>query len=202
MNILTLKLKNKNNTNIFVAETEKGQFDLHSEIIVKNNIKTGQVDEEIFFKAVLDSNILIATEKAMKYISTKLKTQQQIKDYLYKQGYNSTVVNPVLEKLNEYNLINDYQFAKSYIASNKNFSSNKLKQKLIGFGVKADIFDELLTEFNDIPTCKKTTEKFLKNKQIDEKTIQKLVRNLQSKGYNYETIKSVLNELKLSNFEN
>ena len=86
MIIKSIKLKNKNNTNIFVAETENGQFDLHSEIIVKNNIKLGQIDEDIFFKAVLESNILIATERAMKYISTKLKTQHQIKDYLYKQA--------------------------------------------------------------------------------------------------------------------
>ena len=202
MEILTNKLKNKNNTNIFVASTEKGQFDLHSEIIVKNNIKAGQIDEDLFFKAVLESNILIATERAMKYISTKLKTQHQIKDYLYKQGYNSNVVNPVLAKLNEYHLVDDLQFAKSYIASNKNFSNSKLKQKLIGFGVKTDILDELLADLDDAPTCQKAAQKFLKNKQIDEKTIQKLIRHLQSKGFNYETIKSVLNELKLNDFEN
>ena len=202
MKILTLKLKNKNNTNIFVASTEKGQFDLHSEIIVKNNIKAGQIDVDVFFKAVLESNILIATERAMKYISTKLKTQHQIKDYLYKQGYNSSVVNPVLAKLNEYHLVDDLQFAKSYISSNKNFSNNKLKQKLIGFGVKTDILDELLADLDDAPTCQKAVQKFLKNKQKDEKTIQKLIRHLQSKGFSYETIKSVLNELKLNDFEN
>ena len=112
------------------------------------------------------------------------------------------MVNPVLAKLNEYHLVDDLQFAKSYISSNKNFSNNKLKQKLIGFGVKTDILDELLADLNDAPTCQKAAQKFLKNKLIDEKTIQKLVRHLQSKGFSYETIKSVLNALKLDDFEN
>ncbi len=197
MIIKSIKLKNKNNSNIFVAETENGQFNLHSEIIVKNNIKVGQIDEDKFFKAVLESNILIATERAMKYISTKLKTEHQIKDYLYKQGYNSQVVNPVVQKLNDYNLINDFQFAKSYMVSNKNFSANKLKQKLISFGVKQSVIDEILYEVDDFPACQKSARKFLKNKPLDAATIQKLTRHLLSQGYLFDTIKTVLRTLQI-----
>ncbi len=197
MEIKSLSLKNKNNANIFLALTSKGEFSLHSEAIVKNGIKVGEVDDAVFDSALMQSNILIATERAMKYISTKLKTEHQIKDYLYKQGYNSQVVNPVVQKLNDYNLINDFQFAKSYMVSNKNFSANKLKQKLISFGVKQGAIDEILYEVDDFPACQKSAQKFLKNKPLDAATIQKLTRHLLSQGYSFDTIKTVLHTLQI-----
>lgn len=197
MEIKSIKLKSKNNTNIFVAETDGGFFDLHSEVIVKLGIKTGVVADDVFKTAVLNSQILIATEKAMKYIASKLKTQQQVKDYIYKQGYHADVVNPVVAKLDEYKLLNDAQFVKSYIASNKNFSANKLKQKLLAFGVKSALVEEFLPEVNDFSSCKSHAQKFLKNKPQDAATYQKLVRHLLNKGYGFETIKAVLNQLKL-----
>lgn len=199
MEIKTIKLKNKNNTNIFLADTDRGVFELHSEIIVKHNLKTGEFSDDLFFVAVNESDILIATEKSMKYISSKLKTEKQIKDYLYKQNYHANVVNPVIEKLKEYNLINDQHFAKSYINSNKNYSANKLKQKLSAFGIKLDTLDDVFadTDVDDLSSCKTHAQKFLKNKVQDKSSYEKLVRHLLSKGYNYDTIKSTLNFLKL-----
>ncbi len=197
MEIKALKLKNKNNPNVFVVLTDCGEFELHSEPIVKHAIKKGEVADDVFNLAVAESSALIATEKATKYLANKLKTEQQIKDYLYKQGYHKSTVEAVLNKLKEYGLINDAYFAKSYIASNKNFSTNKLKQKLISFGVKQDVLSEFLLDVDDYPSCKIHAQKFLKNKEINKQTIEKLTRNLASKGYNFETIKRVFNDIKL-----
>lgn len=196
MEIKSIKLKNKNNTNVFLVLTDCGEFEFHSEAIVKHSIKKGEVADDVFQLALQESSALIATEKATKYLASKLKTEQQIKDYLYKQGNHKSTVEAVLNKLKEYGLINDEYFAKSYISSNKNFSTNKLKQKLIGFGVKQDVLAELLCEINDYPTCKTHAQKFLKNKEINNQTLEKLTRHLASKGYNFDTIKSVLNDLK------
>ena len=82
MEIKSFKLKNKNNTNIFLVLTDCGEFELHSEAIVKHNIKKGEVADEVFQAALAESSALIATEKATKYLASKLKTEQQIKDYL------------------------------------------------------------------------------------------------------------------------
>ncbi len=194
MKINSIKLKNKNNTNVFVVNTDGGSFELHSESIVKHSIKKGEVEDEIFSSAVAESSILIALEKVTKYLSSKLKTEQQIKDYLYKQGYHKQTVNAVIDKLKEYCIINDENFAKSYINSNPNYSTNKLKQKLISFGVKANIIDEVLLNKDDGEICLKQAQKFLKNKNLAE-VKDKLIRHLSGKGYNYETIKSTLNKL-------
>lgn len=200
MLIKSIKLNNKRNTNIFSVLTDGGEYLLHSDIIVKFCLSLGEVENEKFFLALNESDTLIASEKVMKYISNKLKTEQQIKDYLYKNGYHKQTVNAVIEKLKNYGLIDDEKFASSYIRSNPNYSKNKLKLKLISFGVKSNILDAILSDFDDGQNCLKDAQKFLKNKEQNSKTQEKLYRHLASKGYAFETIKSAMNKLNLGEF--
>ena len=98
MEIIGLKLKNKRNANIFICSTDVGEFELHSDVIVKSSIKTGCFEEQKFMQAVQESSEIIAFNVATKYISSKLKTEQQIKDYLYKKEYHKQTVDAVIEK--------------------------------------------------------------------------------------------------------
>lgn len=197
MFIQTIKLK-KNKANQFTVTTPAGEFDFYGDVIVKNGIKTGEVADNVFYLSLDESAVLIAIEKATTYLSGRLKTEKQVKDYLYKQGYKSTVVKTVLNKLKDYNLVDDSVYAESYIRSNPNYSKNKLKQKLAGFGVKSDLADSLTQELTDETSCLKNAQKYLKNKTIDRVTIEKLTRRLLGMGYNWDTIKSTLNQLKFN----
>lgn len=196
MKIITLKLKSKNNANVFTCLTDAGEFDLHSDIIVKSGIKIGEFPDEKFYNSVQESSEIIAFNLATKYISCKLKTEQQIKDYLYKKEYHKQTVDAVIEKLKEYQIIDDKNYAETYIKSNPNFSKNKLKQKLFLSGIKSQTVDESLTDIDDETSCRKNAEKYLKNKIVDKVTIEKLIRRLQGMGYTWTSIKSTLNYLK------
>ncbi|MBO5947900.1 RecX family transcriptional regulator [bacterium] len=196
MEILNLKLKSKNNANVFICSTDVGEFELHSDIIVKSGIKVGNFEDEKFYSAVQESSKIIAFNVATKYISSKLKTEQQIKDYLYKKEYHKHTVDAVIEKLKEYKIIDDKNYAETYARSNPNFSKNKLKQKLFASGVKSQIVEDSLIEVDDFSSCKKNAEKYLRNKMIDKQTIDKMIRRLQSMGYTWDTIKSTLNAIK------
>ena len=196
MEILSLKLKSKNNANVFICSTSLGGYELHSDVIVKSGIKVGDFDDDNFFSAVQQSSEIIAFNVATKYISSKLKTEQQIKDYLYKKDYYKQTVEKVIEKLKEYKIIDDKNYAETYARSNPNFSKNKLKQKLFMSGVKSNIVEDSLDFVDDLSSCKKNAEKYLRNKIVDKQTIEKLIRRLQGMGYAWDTIKSTLNHLK------
>ena len=60
----------------------------------------------------------------------------------------------------------------------------------------ADVVEKVLCEHEDFDGCLISARKFLKNKPQDKSTYEKLMRRLIGQGYNYETIKSVLNQLK------
>lgn len=196
MEILSLKLKSKTNPNVFICSTDSGDHELHSDVIVKCGIKVGVFEDEKFYLAVEESGEIIAFNLATKYISSKLKTERQIKDYLYRKEFHKSTVDVVVEKLKEYKIIDDQTYAESYAKSNPNFSKNKLKQKLFMSGVKSQIVDDSLSEVDDLTSCKKNAEKYLRNKTVDKQTIEKLIRRLQGMGYTWETIKSTLNFFK------
>lgn len=197
MEILSLKIKSKRNSNVFVANTDEGEFLLHSEIIVKNSLGVGQIDRDKFFSSVEESEYQIALAVALKYIGSLVKTEKQIKDNLAKKGYNYDIISRVVDKLKEYKVVDDKTYADMYIKSNPKYSKNKLKQKLYSFGVKAKDSDELLESVDDETSCMANAVKFMKNKTYDKATIDKLIRRLAGMGYNWDTIHSTLNKLKV-----
>ena len=192
MKILSLKLKSKKDANVFVASTDIGEYDLFSEIIVKYSLGNGEIDDETFKKTVKESMEKIAFNTAVKYASSKLKTEKQIRDYLYKKEFKKATILPVIEKLKEYGVIDDKIYMESYIKSNPNFSKNKLKQKLIMSGISKDLIDEKLNDLEDEDSCLTNAKKFLKNKIMDKKTREKLIRRLTYLGYSWDSINSVL----------
>ena len=195
MKILSLKLKSKKDANVFVASTDIGEYDLFSEIIVKYSLGNGEIDDETFKRAVKESMEKIAFNVAVKYASNKLKTEKQIRDYLYKKEFKKATILPVIEKLKEYGVIDDKIYMESYIKSNPNFSKNKLKQKLIMSGISKDLIDEKLNDLEDEDSCLTNANKFLKNKIMDQKTREKLIRRLTYLGYSWDSINSVLKTL-------
>lgn len=195
MKILSLKLKSKKDANVFVASTDIGEYDLFSEIIVKYSLGNGEIDDETFKKTVKESMEKIAFNVAVKYASNKLKTEKQIRDYLYKKEFKKATILPVIEKLKEYGVIDDKIYMESYIKSNPNFSKNKLKQKLIMSGISKDLIDEKLNDLEDEDSCLTNAKKFLKNKIMDQKTREKLIRRLTYLGYSWDSINSVLKTL-------
>lgn len=195
MKILSLKLKSKKDANVFVASTDIGEYDLFSEIIVKYSLSVGEIDDEKFQRAVKESMEKIAFNVAVKYASNKLKTEKQIRDYLYKKEFKKATILPVIEKLKEYGVIDDKIYMESYIKSNPNFSKNKLKQKLIMSGISKDLIDEKLNDLEDEDSCLTNANKFLKNKIMDQKTREKLIRRLTYLGYSWDSINSVLKTL-------
>ncbi len=196
MEIYSITLKNKRNPNIFVVSTNGGEFDFHSDILVRDGIKKGEMNDEEFYSSHQESLVVIAFNMATKYVSSRLKTEQQIKDYLYKKEFHKPTVDRVLEKLKEYKIIDDATYAQTYAKSNPKFSKNKIKQKLYASGVKAQVVAESVEDVDDFASCKYHAEKYLKNKIVDKPTIEKLIRRLQGMGYNWDAIKHTLDEIK------
>ena len=112
-----ISLKSSRNPNIFIVEIDGEKYILHSEIIVKYGIATNtEIDQDKLAEVVFESDVMIATNLAMNYVSSKLITTKQLKDYLKGKGYKSNVVTKVIEKFNEYGVLNDENFATSFVS--------------------------------------------------------------------------------------
>ena len=170
---------------------------LKSETIVKNNIKKGiYISEEDINLAQFENEKITAFDKAIKYLSS-IKSEKQVKDYLYSKGYTSKTINYVLDKLKEYNYIDDELFAKTYI---QNYSLKKgirlLKFELESKGINREIINNALENVDDNDeTIKYLAEKYLTGKTKDRKTMQKLANHLFSKGFSFDKINKIIKQI-------
>ena len=119
--------KNKDRVNIFLD----GEFKLGCslDIAILNHLKEGvEVGEQKLEELVFENEKSLALNKAVGLLGKNLKTKKQMRTYLKDKGYSQKIVDYVLEKLAEYNYINDVNYATIYVRSVKH-KYGKIKRR-------------------------------------------------------------------------
>ncbi len=194
-------LKQKGKSEEYYVELDSTPFGtLQLETIYKHHLKVGlNVEKDEFEKIKQESDRITCFFKALAYISSRLKTEKQLKDHLISKGYSFSVVVEAVEKLKNYGYLNDQYYAKTYAEMlNKTKGKLYIKQQLKAKGISAEIIDNLNLQ-DDETSCKEICIKWLKNKSLplEKKDKEKLFRFLLSRGFGYETINHVVNCLEI-----
>lgn len=167
---------------------------LTAESVVKAKLKTGMmISKEEIESIQTENEKLIAFDRSLKYVAN-LKTEKQVKDYLYSKGYTTKTVNYCISKLHDYNYLNDKEFARIYVRSYAHKKGKRLLEfELKSKGVKEEIIKDIFDNFpENEEVLENLAEKFLKNKPRDKKTAQKLFAHLSSKGFEFDEINKVI----------
>ncbi len=191
------QIKNKDRVNIFL--NGEFAFGCSLEIALKNGLKENcEIDEKQLENLIFENEKSIALKKAVELLGKNLKTRQQMKTYLKDKGYSKQIIDYVLEKLIEYNYINDVNYATIYLRSVKHkYGKLKIKNELKLKGVSEKDIDLVLNDFEtDEEIVLNLAEKYLKNKEINFDTLTKLYRFLISKGFDYDLVLKVVNKYK------
>ena len=135
---IKIQEKNKKRCNLFID----GEFfsSISLETTLKNNLKKGQeVDQKELSILIEESNKVEALSKAVDYVSKALKTKRQVKDYLIKKGYTEEIAWYCVDKLKEYDYINDEKYSERFIESTSKTQGRKLVEyKLMMKGVRKE----------------------------------------------------------------
>ncbi|CAM3173293.1 regulatory protein RecX [Streptobacillus ratti] len=183
MKIIENILKNK----VYISNGEI--IDINLDIKSMFKLTKGMDITDIYYDLIYESML----SKAIYIITLKDRTVfeliQKLKEKYRKENY--FIINDVVEKLKELNLLDDKEFALRYININSNYSINKLKSKLILKGISIDIISEVISELDLNENQEELIKKFiLKNSKLDK---QKLFRKLISKGFEYNRVLYCLN---------
>ena len=194
---ITPQVKDKTRCNVYVD----GRFccGLTLETAVKNRLKVGQmIAEERLAEMQLESEKATALDKALAHLSATRKTEKQIRVFLAGKGYLSAVSDYVIEKLREYNFLNDGEYAEAYVENAAKYKGGRLiRMELKSKGVSDEAIDGALGGLDgeaEEETAKRLLAKYLRGKTVDAQTRQKAYRHLLSKGFDYETAKAALRE--------
>ena len=198
---MQIQKRNKTRANIYLD----GEFAFALEMltVMKLGLKIGKdVDVETIKAAVFDSEVSVAFGKAVDYLARAMKTTKQMHDYLTKKGYALEVVNAVIQKLQGYKYLDDQTYARLYTQQSKAYKGERrIKQELVNKGIAHDqVDDEVQIDKDDqLQTATILAEKYLKNKDRDIKTMQKLQRFLLYRGFDFDTVNSIIRKYKSCN---
>ncbi len=195
---IVVQEKDKNRCNLFVD----GEFlvGLSIECVLKNRIKVGQdvSNAEIFALAKEDERGTALT-KAINYVSARLKTKKQVKDYLLKKGYSEDTVWYCIDKLKDYNLINDLEYAKRYVESTGVKQGKRMMAyKLMAKGLNKEDINVAIdsVEVDTFEGAYNLALKHIRNKEITKENLSKTYRYLLGKGFSYEEAEKAIDKIK------
>ncbi|MFN3344445.1 MAG: regulatory protein RecX [Chloroherpetonaceae bacterium] len=146
-----------------------------------------------------------AKTAAFTMLARRIHSEKEVRDKLRKKKFPAEIIEKVIARLYEMNLLNDSQFASALVRDRLKrtpIGKSALKSKLFQKGIAKEMIDEVLseTDLNSEELCTKAAERKLKTlaKEPDaQKRKQKLVQFLMRRGFEWETIRTTLRTLNL-----
>jgi len=148
------------------------------------------------------NQVAAAVQYVCYYLLNTPRTEKGIKEKLRLKEYPKNIIDEALAQLNHLGYIQDHQFADAYIEGNKDRKSPRvIRQKLIEKGISQELADASLANWDleeniDIQIRNLILKKMKSYKALPEKELKdKLLRHLIYKGYGYEAVKGIVEEV-------
>ncbi len=142
-----------------------------------------------------------ARARAIKYIMYKTRTSKEVYDKLLELEFNSEVINQVIFDLKQLEYINDEEYVKKFIESNKKskkISKSMIKLKLKNKGIDNEVIEKYFVEldFDDFGAIEKllVKKKFSNDLPFEEKN--KIVAYCVRKGFSLDDVIKATKEIK------
>ena len=141
-----------------------------------------------------------AKDQAIRYIVQRPRSISEIERYLKRKGYDEPQIEQVVNRLRELDLLDDTAFAEYWIEQRLTFkprSQMALRYELQQKGVSRDVMDELLNEVDEVAAAQDAAQRKLNSlRHLPEDQFRaKLGGFLQRRGFRYETIRQVIDDL-------
>lgn len=170
---------------------------IKAEVAVKYRLKAGmQIEKATLDEIQLETEKSVALEKALTHLSATIKTEKQMRDFLAKKGYTQAVIEEVLQKLISYGYINDENYCRSFVNSVRGKGKRAIELELYKRGAKKSAISAVLEGFEeDEDEVLSLAKKHLRDKEITKQNLQKTIKYLMGKGYDYEACKSAIDKI-------
>lgn len=147
-----------------------------------------------------------AREKCMRLLALRPRSAVELRQRLRQDGYNAGVTETVLAALQEVGLVDDREFARSWIASRMaggGASRRKLAWELRRKGIPEALIRELVTDGIDDETETEQARQLARRRsppeaadqRADQRAYQRLRDLLLRRGFEHETVRGVMREL-------
>lgn len=200
MKIIKYEKGKKNNYNIYL---DNGEIITINENVITNNelLLKKDIDSTLYDKLLFDNKIYELYETSIKYISVRLRSIKEVKNYLLKKENDTNTINIVCDKLINSKLLDDDVFTKAFIKDKLNFTmmgDYKLRKELERLGVDTNIIEDNICNIDDNlieGRIRKIIEKDIRtNKKYSGINLKnKIYNHLLSQGYSQSRVINIIN---------
>ena len=136
--------------------------------------------------------------KALDLLSRREHSSKEIREKLILRFDDIVIINSVITKLEENNLINDTRYAEAYVSSRKRkgFGPKKITFELLSKGVSESVANRMIDEEGGWKRAAKLafTKKFKNGLSSDVKNSLKQKSFLKNRGFRFKEIESVFGD--------
>ncbi len=151
----------------------------------------------------IDRNKEKALNISLRYLGYKMRTEKEIKNYLHRKEFSDEDITYVINKLIDYNYLNDIEYTELWIRDKYNFSNQgryRIKIDLLKKGVPKEIIEEKIENFfNEKKEKEKIVELYYKknsdNHKLDPKELNKICNFILRKGFPGSLVKRTVFQL-------
>ncbi|MDU2024811.1 MAG: regulatory protein RecX, partial [Finegoldia magna] len=168
------------------------KYKIHNEMII---------DDELYTHLLNISKLTEAFEISLNFLSYKLRTEKEIITKLKSKKFSTEIIDEVITKLKNLDLLDDYNYAKIFINDKinlTNYSKRRIINDLYQKGIDKRIYEDYLEEvFGYNMELDKATQivetkiNIWKEKYEGYELRNKIVTFLFQKGFSYDVAKQI-----------
>jgi regulatory protein len=202
---ITYQKRDKLRASVFIA----GEFAFGVNVVTIEKFrfrKGDELDTALLEKLREFDERVSAKRMAAKFLNTRRRTEKEVRGKLWKEKFDSEILDEIILDLKNSGLIDDEAFAKAFIHDKritKPVSSRQLTIELQKKGIQKNIIENILCEADEgegeedraTKAATKKWDQLLRRESDDKKRKQKLITFLNSRGFEYQVIKEVVRKL-------
>ncbi len=202
VDFMAIKKISKQRNGMYKIELDQQSIIVHEDLIIKYNILyKKEVDNNILSKLSMENNFYIGYNKALNYLSFRMRSEKEIDSFLIKKEIFSPEKNKIIEKLKEQGYINDNKFKKAFINDKMklgNYGPLKIQRELSKHNISCSLEDFSIEDEKE--KLIKIIDKQIKlNKKYTGNVLkQRIYKHVIEAGFNKALI---LDELKKHEFK-
>ncbi len=207
---MKIKKYTKDKGNKYKVLIDDTNYTLYDDVIVKYSLLLRNEISEKELKTIVEENDKLSSYyDSIKYITKKMRSKLEIKEFLRKKMVNEKVIDETIKKLEENHFLNEELFIKAYVNDQINLTNNgknKILKGLVKLGIDNDSASSYLDDIDNEVFISKI-DKYVDKKISTNKNSSmfmlknKIMTDLINLGYDKSDIVDVLNSKTINDDE-
>jgi regulatory protein len=187
-------------------------FGVDRDLIHRHGIREGsELTEEDVERLLFEDECGRIKEQAFRFLAVRDHSERELQLKLQQKGYSAASIRWVLDFLKHYNLLDDRSFAEAFARERvlrRPMGPLLLRAELQKKGIHSDLIDRVVErifrDVNEVELARKAIAQKVRHQTfpLSAKDKKKLADFLLRRGFVWDTVRTVLEELEVSGGEN